>query len=381
MCVVKNLFLYVLVGSVLVAIGYVVGGLGWFKTGSKLSFPDILVVDPTPIPKPLQKYGLAELQQYPFETSKIQVTEKVADKEDYSEYLFSYTTVGKTMSGLLTLPQPLPEDLNNLPTLIMVRGYVPPESYASGVGTSPAARYFAKQGFITLAPDFFGFGTSDPEPADEWEARFIKPIAIVELIKSLQSKGITGEVMHLPAIKNIGIWAHSNGGQIALSALEIMDESIPTTLWAPVTAPFPYSVLFYGDEVADEGKSQRAWIAMFEKVYNATDFSLTQHLNQLSGPLQIHHGTIDEAALKSWSDEFTAKLDTENERRTSQLKQLLTATQSAELDPKLSTTSASLKPIKYQYFIYPGADHNLRPVENWNLAVSRDLTFFQRELQ
>ncbi len=369
------------IGSALVALGYILGSTGWFTTGSKVEFPNILLADPTPVPKPLQKYAIAELKQYPFQTSKIRVAEKVVDHDGYSEYLFTYTTMGKAMSGLLTVPLPLPEDQSDLRTIVMLRGYVPPENYVSGIGTSPAARQFAKQGFITFAPDFFGYGGSDAESSDEWEARFIKPIAVVELIRSLQTEGVAGDIMHLPTTQNIGIWAHSNGGQIALSALEIMGEPIPTTLWAPVTAPFPYSILFYGDEVADEGKSQRAWISMFEKIYNAADFSLTQHLDLLSGPLQIHHGTNDEAALKTWSDEFTIKLDLENDRRADRLLNLEQATQSADFDEKLSTSSALLQPIEYQYFVYPGADHNLRPVENWNSAVSRDISFFQKEFQ
>lgn len=372
----KRWVLACVIGSALVAIGYVAGGLGWFTAGSKVAFPDIILADPTPIPKPLQKYALAELKQYPFQASKIQVSAKVTDREGYSEYLFTYSTFGKTMSGLMTVPLPLPEDQSNLRTIVMIRGYVPPENYVSGVGTSPAARYFAKQGFITYAPDFFSYGESDAEPADEWEARFIKPISVIELIKSLQTEGVAGDVMHLPTTQNIGIWAHSNGGQIALSALEIMGESIPTVLWAPVTAPFPYSILFYGDEEADEGKSQRAWIAMFEKTYTAADFSLTQHLDLLSGPLQIHHETNDEAAPKSWSDEFIVKLKTENEKRKAQIEWLTTASNSAQT----ATNSAQLNPIEYQYFVYPGADHNLRPVENWSLAVARDLSFFQQEL-
>ena len=377
----RRIVLATLLGSFLVTVGYVAGGLGWFTTDSKLSFPEILVADPTPVPKPLQKYALDELRDYPFQASKIQMKEMVSDKEGYSEYLFSFTTVGKTMSGLLTIPLPLPEDLNNLTTIVMVRGYVPPESYTPGIGTSPAARYFAKQGFVTLAPDFFGFGTSDPEPVDEWEARFIKPIVVAELIKSIEQNGVSGDMITIPPSNRIGIWAHSNGGQITLSALEVMGESIPATLWAPVTAPFPYSLLFYGDEVADEGKQQRAWIAMFEQIYNAENFSLTQHLDLLKGPMQIHHGTNDEAALKTWSDEFVDKLEIENERRENQIKLLKSATQSADLETKLSTSSALLQPIVYEYFVYPGADHNLRPVENWNLAVSRDLAFFQQELQ
>lgn len=371
----------VLFGSLLVTAGFLIGHFQLVPfSSSSTAFPEILIPKPTEPPKPLQKYSIREAMRYPFATSRITIGKQVSATADYEEYSIAFITVGKTMSGLLTIPVGI-EEATNQPIIVMVRGYVPPESYTPGIGTSPAARYFAKQGFITLAPDFFGHGASDPEPQDEWEARFIKPLSVVELIQSIREFGISGELLNIPSTQTIGIWAHSNGGQIALSALEIMGESIPTTLWAPVTAPFPYSILFFGDETEDEGKSQRAWIALFEKIYNAGDFNLTQHLDLLTGPLQIHHGTADDAALKTWSDEFVVKLDAENARRKAIQQTLLSsATPSAELDTQ-ATDSSILIPIDYDYYVYPGADHNLRPVENWNLAVSRDLAFFERELR
>ena len=155
--------------------------------------------------------------------------------------------------------------------------------------------------------------------------------------------------------KRLGIWAHSNGGQIALTTLEILNQPIPTSLWAPVTAPFPYSLLFFSDENEDEGKATRKWIAQFEQDYDVYEFSLTQHLDLLQGELQLHHGTLDEAALKSWSDEFVAKVKTENKSRQAN------------------------QQIKINYFSYPGADHNLQP--GWNTAIQRDIEFFGRKLK
>ena len=55
----------------------------------------------------------------------------------------------------------------------------------------------------------------------------------------------------------IGIWGHSNGGQIALTVLEISQKEYPTVLWAPVSKPFPYSILYYTDEAEDRGKALR----------------------------------------------------------------------------------------------------------------------------
>jgi len=322
--------------------------------------------------KSLNQYSLNNLKDYPFATSQIKVGEVLNHGEGFTEYPFTYQTMGKTMSGLLTVPVSLPKNQADQKVIIMLRGWVPTEDYVSGIGTSPAARFFAQQGYITLAPDFFGYGQSDSEPADTWEARFIKPLNVIELIKSVREYGVA-EVGLQPQT-NLYLWAHSNGGQIALSVLEVLSEPIPTTLWAPVTAPFPYSILFFSDELEDEGKEQRAYIGLFEKNYNTFDFSVTQHLDRLTGPIQIHHGTADEAALKTWSDEFLAKIDQENTRR----EKLKTENLDLETSSQAELYTGPIEPIKYQYFVYPGADHNLKPVVNWNLAVNRDLGFFVR---
>lgn len=361
-----------------VAIGLVTGYLlaNYQADGGKLITP--FVAEEKLPEKPLQQYAINELAKRQYQTSPIVITKELikADQTDeYRELEFEYTTLGRKMTGQLTLP-PASEAIPNK-VIIAVRGYVPQETYSSGVGTSPAARVFAKNGYAVLAPDFFGFGESDPEPENSWEARLIKPINVIELIRSVEKYGVSDSRTDLPQVsqvkiepidpKMIAIWAHSNGGQIALTTLEILSEPIPTTLWAPVTAPFPYSVLYYSDEASDEGKEQRAWVAQFEDLYDVFDFSLTQHLDRLTGPIQIHHGTADEAAPKIWSDEFVAKLEAENERR--------------EKSPTPSTPPSILDPISYTYLTYPGADHNLRPVADWNLAVRRDLEFFKKELE
>ena len=133
-----------------------------------------------------------------------------------------------------------------------------------------------------------------------------------------------------------------------------MGQPIPTTLWAPVTAPFPYSVLYFSDEEEDEGKASRANVALFEKNYNSADFSLTQHLDLLKGPLQIHQGLADEAVPYLWNREFRDKIVKENKSR-------------------------SENKIQLNYFEYPGTDHNLKP--SWDSAMTRDLEFFAKNIK
>jgi len=329
-----------------------------------------LITQPTPKPLPLLQYTIGNLQQREYQSSQIILSELVEEDEQKSSYLFSYQTMNKKMTGLAMVPVNCQTQV--CPVVILIRGYAEPDYYSPGFGTKNASGVFANNGYVTLAIDFFGFASADAEPENSWEARFLKPINIIELIKTIQKdpylylannnndqEEITNSTISKIAQLNpeqIKIWSHSNGGQIAISVLQILEEPIPTTSWAPVLAPFPYSILFFSRTSDDEGKEARAWLAIFEKDYDVFEFSITQHLEHLNAPLQIHHGTADNDALKVWSDSFVRMVDAHNEDR-----------QENEQEP-----------IEYNYFSYPGADHNLQPAHNWNQAIQRDLDFFEK---
>ncbi len=304
---------------------------------------------------PLNAFSIPALKTRVFGPTQLSIIDSGQEEMGYVKYLVSFSTLGKRMTAQLNIPNTL--DTSNPPPLIlMLRGYVPLSIYETGMGTKNAAARFAQAGYITIAPDFFGFGQSDPEPDDTWQARFEKPAIVAELIATVKT-GIPVEPNGNTVIPpKLGIWAHSNGGQIALTTLEVLRASYPTTLWAPVTAPFPYSILYFGDEVEDEGKAQRAWIALFERDYDVHKFSHTQYLPDLRGPLQFQQGTSDDAVPYFWTDEFIDKLETENLRRRAD------ASAPAE--------------IEVTHYTYPGADHNL--VGAWETAIRRDLEFFTK---
>ncbi len=145
----------------------------------------------------------------------------------------------------------------------------------------------------------------------------------------------------------VGIWAHSNGGQIALSLLEITGKKYPTVLWAPVSKPFPYSILYYTDEFDDHGKALRKLVADFEKDYDAELYSPTNYFDWIKATLQIHQGGSDEAVPQVWSDDLVATLK-EKEKHV-------------------------------EYFTYPGENHNFNN-GSWSLAASRTSQFFKENL-
>jgi cephalosporin-C deacetylase-like acetyl esterase len=367
----KKIF-FILICLVCIGIGAAIGT--YIDLRSYFTRPNFfspLIVKEKPLP--LLKYSIPALQKQEYTSSVITVDKLIQEYPEFTSYQFSFVTLGKKMTGQLNVPKvSSAQNSAGFPVIVLVRGYVPLSIYKTGVGTKNAAAVFAKKGYLTVAPDFFGYGESDPENSDTWEARFQKPVEVVELIKSIQAIPNL-QVNNVPIKMNaqrIGIWAHSNGGQIALTSLEISQQPIPTTLWAPVTAPFPYSILYFTDEESDEGKNSRQWIANFEESYNVFDFSLTQHLDALHGPVQIQQGLNDEAIHFTWSQEFVDKLKAENKKRESAMN---SATPSAEV-----TASASAQPIEVTFYSYPGTDHNMRP--SWDTAIGRDVEFFSKEL-
>lgn len=356
-------------GVLILILGFSIGRYVFpFSSESNLLSPFIFQEKPKEYP--LLQYQFETLRQKQYLASTITIEKEIASFPEYTSYEFSYTPLNKKMTGQLNLPNEVTSDT---PVIVMVRGYVPSSIYSTGVGTRNGAAAFAKAGFITIAPDFFGYGESDPEPDDSWQARFEKPVIVIELIKTIKEVGIPIDQKNFKT-SNIGMWGHSNGGQIALSVLEITKESLPTSLWAPVTAPFPYSVLFFSDEDDDEGKGMRLWVNKLEQDYDLSQFSVTHFIDGLRGPIQLHHGTADEAALIAWSDEFLQKVERENDRRNYQREQYLaSASESAKAEDVM------LQPIEIEYFRYPGADHNLVP--SWDTVVARDITFYNQTLK
>lgn len=297
--------------------------------------------------KPFEKYTIDNLAKTQIEHGNFSVSTPLTDMKNYTSQLFTLRfkpdfTDYKNTTGQLNLPT----SNGTFPLVIMLRGYVNQSVYKTGDGTKNASAFFANNGFITVSPDFLGYGGSDPESRNIFETRFQTYVTVLALVKTLDDPSFFEATQNKWDGKNIFIWAHSNGGQIALTVLEILGKNFPTTLWAPVTKPFPYSVLYYTDEADDGGKLIRRELAKFEDNYDTDQYSLTKFLDRINTTIQISQGTSDDAVPVTWSLNF------------------------------IKMVKALKKDVKYNEF--PGNDHNMRP--DWNSVISKDLDFFQKHL-
>lgn len=296
--------------------------------------------------KPLEKYTFTNLKNKQFPAGEITVGKILNEGDGFISYLFYFNDQGKKVSGLMNLP----EKSGIYPVIVMFRGFVPMEKYTTGEGTRHVGEVFSQNGFITLAPDFLGYGESSSPSANSIEERFQTYTTALSLLASLKNlnTGLENINLNIKADKNkIGIWGHSNGGHIALSTLEITGKNYPTVLWAPVSKPFPYSILYYTDEFDDHGKALRKVIARFEQDYDIEKYSPTNYFNWINAPIQLHQGSDDEAVPQKWSDQLYTELK--------------------KLDKEIT------------YYTYPNEDHDFSKGE-WQTVVLRNISFYKNYL-
>lgn len=318
------------------------------------STKEVIVVN-TPVPMEknvgvLAKYNFENLRKRENKASEIKKIGEVlgveAGRKDLKEkgkfngYGFeskaiSFESGGKKVSGMMNIPSGT--GVKKYPIIIMIRGYADKEGYFVGSGSWKVADELARNGFVTVSLDFLGYAKSSDESSDILEARFEKPVSVLDLIESVKKLDVVDP-------NKIGIWSHSNGGQIALSILEITGKNYPTVLWAPMTKPFPASILSTAAELDDNGKLVKDRVDAFEKEYDSKLYSIDNFYDWINAPILLHQGTYDEWCKVSWQQELTTKLKSLG-------KEII-------LD------------------IRPRSDHNMK--QSWDEVVAADIKFFKQ---
>ncbi|MCS7092209.1 MAG: alpha/beta fold hydrolase [Patescibacteria group bacterium] len=309
----------------------------------------------------LSRYSIEKLSHYLIQVKHLLITDLLTETSKHSSYKFVLEFAPdpeknhvKKVTGRITIPKNPQETKPAI--VIMLRGYVDKTIYKTGDGSRNAANFLSENGYITIAPDFLGYGESDTESSNIFEARFQTYTTVLALLNIFENeinsekiiaRNLNSEIANLlTQRKQVFIWGHSNGGQIALTVLAITSKNYPTVLWAPVTKPFPYSVLYYTDESVDEGKFIRKELAKFEKENQVDLFSFTNYLDKINTEIQIHQGERDNAVPVSWNNEIVMKLKQKNKN--------------------------------VSYYTYKLADHNMRP--EWENVMRKTFDFYESKL-
>lgn len=330
---------FLLASIIFIFIGYVAFDFGMGEKGIVSPLVTSLKQNQLKQESKYAPYSFESLSKRQFTPGTITLISVTKREKNYTTYVFTYKSDDKTISGMANIPI----GVGKFPVIVLLRGYADQKTYHIGLGTERSANFLADRGFITLAPDFLGYGYSDWEDTDILMARFYRPVEVLNLLAAVGS---------LPSADSsrIGLWGHSNGGQIALSILEITGKSYPTVLWAPVSLGFPECVLTYLGTEEEVGNPVKEKVDVFSIDNDPKKYSISEYFDQIKTTFIIHQGAWDELIKLEWTTTLIQNLKGGNN--------------------------------SVDFYSYPKENHNFNLYKNTgDLLRQRDYEFFQKWLK
>ncbi len=247
----------------------------------------------TPVPHPMSISAL-RTQEYP--GSEITVVKELDRGINYRRYYVYYVSEGLKIYALLTIPNgEKPE--GGFPAIVFNHGYIPPDVYKTTERYIAYVDQLARAGYAVFRIDYRGHDQSEGEATGAYG----NPGYQVDVMNAVASLKQHPDVNP----EKIGMWGHSMGGYLTLRAMVILDDIKAGVIWAGVVAS--YQDLLYnwrrtGAFTPSPSSTGRGWRTSYIEQYGTPEqnpafwdsISATSYLSDLSGPVELHHGTADE---------------------------------------------------------------------------------------
>lgn len=301
---------------------------------------------PTPTPTPLNPLSITFMRSQAYPGSDIDIEQTLQPGANYRRYIASYLSEGLRQFALLTVPNGQ-APTTGWPVIVFNHGYIPPAQYRTTERYVAYVDGFARNGYIVFRPDYRGHGSSEGQASGGYGS----PDYTIDVLNAVASMKRYADADP----ERIGMWGHSMGGHITLRAMVTTDDVKAGVIWAGVVASYPDLMSRWRRPVPTTvPSSARRWRDTLVSDYGTPEqnptfwdsISPSAFLADLSGPLQLHHGTADESV----PHEFSATL----------------YRQAQELQA----------PMPVEYYEYPGDNHNLSG--SFNTAMQRSIAFFDR---
>lgn len=301
---------------------------------------------PTPIPHPLE---ISAMRARDYPGSEIVIENVLDPGANYNRYYVSYLSEGLKIYALMTVPYG-EKPATGWPVIIFNHGYIAPDVYKTTERYIAYVDQIARSGYIVFRSDYRGHDRSEGEA----RGAYSNPDYTVDILNAVASMKKYPDA----DANRIGMWGHSMGGYLTLRAMVISQDVKVGVIWAGVVAS--YQDLLYNwrrtgsftPSPSSRGVGWRTrWIEEFGTPEQNPVFwdsiSATSYLSDLSGPLELHHGTADEDVPL----DFSIRL--------------------AEMARNAGQTA--------DLYIYEGDNHNISA--NFSIAMERTIKFFDSYLK
>jgi dipeptidyl aminopeptidase/acylaminoacyl peptidase len=287
--------------------------------------------------------------------SEITFEEELADRSNYHQHLVSYVSEGNKIYGLLTVPFTEPPE-GGFKAIVFNHGYIPPADYRTTEHYTAYVDYLASSGFVVLKIDYRGHGESQGEPTGS----YFSPGYTIDSIAALKSL----QTMDVIDPQGIGMWGHSMAGNLVLRAMLIEPEIKAGVIWAGAVYSYDDFVNYgINDNTyrptepsgTQEASSRRRRSREIFETYGRPDtkldywkaVSLTENIEFLNSPIQLHHAEDDSVVNIGYSINLAAVLQDNGKA--------------------------------YELVSYEGGGHNLIS-PYFNQAIQRTVEFFRDNL-
>jgi len=295
--------------------------------------------------------AIETLRQGSYPGSDIVLEKELERGANYRRYYAYYLSEGLKIYGLLTIPDgEMPA--GGWPAIVFNHGYIPPASYRTTERYVAYVDALARSGLVVFKIDMRGHGDSEGEAVGSYFDPGYTVDAIAAL-KSLQTLGFVDP-------DGIGMWGHSMAGNLVLRAMLIEPAIKAGVIWAGAVYSYDdfsrYSIEDPSyDATAAAVSASRQIGQQIREAYgppNATipywkAVSLTEHIDLLQAPVQLHHALNDNVVNIGYSDDLAVTLNVAGK--------------------------------DYEYYRYDSGGHNISSPA-FNEAMRRTIKFFQENL-
>lgn len=319
-------------------------------TSTPTDFPTLPPTDtptPQPTPHPMSIPGM-RAREYP--GSDIALVEVLDPGVNYARYYASYESDGLTIYGLLTVPNDGPPE-GGWPAIVFNHGYIPPNVYRTTERYVAYLDWLARSGYVVYRIDYRGHDRSEGEA----RGAYSDPGYTIDVLNAV------GSLKRLPYVdpRRIGMWGHSMGGYLTLRAMVIAPDIRAGVIWAGVVGSYPDLMERWrrsGSETstpvpAGPRRWRSLWLEEFGSPEENPNFwdsiSANTFVADISGPIQLHHGTADESVPAVLSEILFEQMQ------------------------------AAGKPV--ELYTYKDDNHNLNG--SFSTAMTRTLRFFEKYLK